>query len=78
MVAVRPLQVREVLAFDFNVEGMPKLNPSWHWEDQEEVVLACSSLVMMVKDKDSDLQVVQFLHFSVKEFLTAGQLVEPL
>ena len=78
--AVRPLRVKElaeVLAFDFNVEGIPKLNPSWRWEDQEEAVMsACSSLVMIVKDEDS--LVVQFSHFSVKEFLTANRLADPI
>jgi ankyrin repeat protein len=76
--AVRPLQVKElaeVLAFDFNAEGIPKLNVGWRWEDQEEAVMsACSSLVMIVKDGDS--RVVQFSHFSVKEFLTANRLAE--
>jgi ankyrin repeat protein len=78
--AVRPLRVEElaeVLAFDFNVEGIPKLNLSWRWEDQEAAVLsACSSLVVIVKDGDS--RIVQFSHFSVKEFLTANRLVEPI
>src|SRR5216684_2495471 len=82
VVAARPLQVEElaeVLAFDFSGEGMPKLNPSWRWEDQEEAVMsACSSLVTIVKDKESDSRVVQFSHFSVKEFLTADRLVEPM
>ena len=78
--AVRPLQVKElaeVLAFDFSVEGAPSLNPSWRWENQEEAVMsACSSLVVIVKDGDS--QIVQFSHFSVKEFLTANRLAEPI
>jgi hypothetical protein len=80
VVAVRPLRVEElaeVLAFDFNVGGTPKLNPGWRWEDQEEAVMsACSSLVTIVKDGDS--RVVQFSHFSVKEFLTADRLAEPM
>jgi ankyrin repeat protein len=80
VVAVRPLEVEElaeVLAFDFNMGGMPKLNPGWRWEDQEEAVMsACSSLVTIVKDGDS--RVVQFSHFSVKEFLTADRLAEPI
>ena len=80
VVAVRPLHVEElaeVLAFDFNAEGMPKLNPGWRWEDQEEAVMsACSSLVIIVKDGDS--RIVQFSHFSVKEFLTAHRLAEPI
>jgi ankyrin repeat protein len=82
VVAARPLQVEElaeVLAFDFSGEGMPKLNPSWRWEDQEEAVMStCSSLVTIVKDKDNDSRVVQFSHFSVKEFLTADRLAEPI
>ncbi|KAF8492386.1 hypothetical protein F5888DRAFT_911209 [Russula emetica] len=80
VVAVRPLRVEElaeVLAFDFNTGGMPKLNPGWRWEDQEEAVMsACSSLVTIVKDRNS--RVVQFSHFSVKEFLTADRLAEPI
>jgi hypothetical protein len=78
--AVRPLRVKElaeVLAVDFNANGIPKLNPGWRWEDQEEAIMsACSSLVMIVKDGDS--QIVQFSHFSVKEFLTANRLAEPV
>ena len=78
--AARPLRVEElaeVLAFDFDVEGIPKLNIGWRWEDQEEAVMsACSSLVIIVKDGDS--RVVQFSHFSVKEFLTANRLAEPI
>jgi Ankyrin repeats (many copies)/Ankyrin repeats (3 copies) len=77
-VAVRPLRVEElaeVLAVDFDSEGIQKLNPSWRWEDQEEAVMsACSSLVVVVKDSDS--RIVQFSHFSVKEYLTSDRLAE--
>jgi hypothetical protein len=80
VVAARPPEVKElaeVLAFDFDTGGMPKLNSGWRWEDQEEAVMsACSSLVTIVKDGDS--RVVQFSHFSVKEFLTADRLAEPI
>ena len=81
--ALRPLQVKElaeVLAVDFDAEGIPKLNPDWRWQDEEEAVIsACSSLVMIVNDKDDkDSQIVQFSHFSVKEFLTANRLAEPI
>ncbi|KAI9432201.1 hypothetical protein H4582DRAFT_1821458, partial [Lactarius indigo] len=79
-VAVRPLRVEElaeVLAIDFNARGGPKLNTDWRWEDNEEAVLsACSSLVAVVKDSDS--RVVQFSHFSVKEFLTSNRLASSL
>jgi ankyrin repeat protein len=78
--AVRPLKVEElaeVLAFDFDAEGIPKLNLDWRWEKQEEAIMsACSSLVIIVEDGDS--RIVQFSHFSVKEFLTASRLAKPV
>ena len=76
VVALRPLRVEElaeVLAFDLTAGGIPKLNADWRWEDQEEAVLsACSSLVSVIIDDGS--RVVQFSHFSVKEFLTSDRL----
>jgi len=78
VVAVRPLRVEElaeVLAVDFEVEGTPMLNPGWRWSDHQEAVLsACSSLVTIVKD--GDLRIVQFSHFSVKEYLTSNRLAD--
>jgi hypothetical protein len=78
--AVRPLRVEElaeVLAFDFNAEGIPKLNLAWRWEDQEEAVMsACSSLVIVVKGDEEDSRIVQFSHFSVKEYLMSSRLAE--
>ena len=75
-VALRPLRVEElaeVLAFDLTMAGSPKLNADWRWEDQEEAVLsACSSLVSVIIDDGS--RIVQFSHFSVKEFLTSNRL----
>ena len=78
VVAVRPLRVEElaeVLAIDFDdAEGIPKLNPNWRWEDQEQALLtACSSLIAIVVETDLS-RVVQFSHFSVKEFLTSQRL----
>jgi len=78
--AVRPLRVEElaeVLAFNFNAEGIPKLNLAWRWEDQEEAVMStCSSLVIVVKGDSEDSRIVQFAHFSVKEYLMSSRLAE--
>ena len=75
-VASRPLRVEElaeVLAFDLSPGGIPKLNTDWRWENQEEAVLsACSSLVSVIIKDGS--RIVQFSHFSVKEFLTSDRL----
>jgi Ankyrin repeats (3 copies)/Ankyrin repeat len=77
VVAIRPLRVEElaeVLAINFDgADGIPKLNPDWRWEDEEEALQAsCSSLIAIVNTGDS--RVVQFSHFSVKEFLTSPRL----
>ncbi|KAI0290287.1 hypothetical protein BC826DRAFT_1187375 [Russula brevipes] len=77
VVAIRPLRVEElaeVLAVEFDdAEGIPKLKPDWRWEDEEQALLtSCSSLIAIVNaDKQ---RVVQFSHFSVKEFLTSPRL----
>ena len=77
VVAVRTLRVSElaeVLAVDFDdYEGIPKLKPNWRWEDEEQALLSsCSSLIAIVESDES--RVVQFSHFSVKEFLTSARL----
>ena len=80
-VANRPLLVEElaeILAVEFDpAEGMARLNEDLRWEDQEQAVLsACSSLIAVVDLPDS--RVVQFSHFSVKEFLTSDRLAESM
>jgi ankyrin repeat protein len=79
-VAVRPLRVEELtelLAFDFPAEGkIPSLTADWRSENPEEDILSiCSSLITVVQNADS--RVVQFSHFSVKEFLTSPRLALP-
>ncbi|KAF8258090.1 hypothetical protein EI94DRAFT_1816112 [Lactarius quietus] len=80
-VAARPLRVEELaelLAFDFratNERGVPTLMGNWRWSDQEGAVLStCSSLIAIVRDGGS--RVVQFSHFSVKEYLTSPRLAQ--
>jgi ankyrin repeat protein len=79
VVSMRPLSVEElseVLAVDFGIDGdNPKLNPDWRWEDQGQALqAACSSLITIVDTYSS--RVVQFSHFSVKEFLTSRRLAD--
>ena len=77
-VAIRPLSVvelAEVLAFDLDAAEaeVPTFHAEWRWEDQEQAVLsACSSLISVVDGDDS--RVVQFSHFSVKEYLMSNRL----
>jgi hypothetical protein len=77
-VAMRPLRVwelAEILALDFGAEeGIPELKENWRWEDQQAAVLStCSSLIIVVDDRFGR-PVVQFSHFSVKEYLTSDRL----
>ncbi|KAH9052827.1 ankyrin repeat-containing domain protein [Lactarius vividus] len=79
-VAMRPLRVKElaeVLAFDLDgaKAEIPTFHAEWRWEDQEQAVLsACSSLISIVGGDSDHSRVVQFSHFSVKEYLTSERL----
>ncbi len=74
-VSVRPLRVEElaeILAVRFNAGALPQFNTGWRLGDAEEAVLsACSSLVTVINVNGS--RIVQFSHFSVKEFLTSDR-----
>ncbi|KAI0285510.1 hypothetical protein BC826DRAFT_1109310 [Russula brevipes] len=76
VVAARPLcveELAEIFAIDFDTDVAPSLKEGWRPEDPEEAVLsACSTLIAIIEDKDS--KIVQFSHFSVKEFLTSDRL----
>jgi ankyrin repeat protein len=77
-VASRPLRVRELadlLAFDFEAGSIPKFYKDWRLEDPADAVLStCSTLLAIVKYRG--FRVIQFSHFSVKEFLTSTRLAE--
>ncbi len=89
---LRVKELAEILAVDFDVaDGIPKLKTTWRWEDEEQALLSsCSSLIAIVNVdqhylepswdwdySDDDTRVVQFSHFSVKEFLTSPRLATP-
>ena len=84
-VAIRPLHVKElaeILLFDFDdIQGnIPKFHEDWrrNLKDPEEAVLStCSSLITVVDScafGGRVSRVVQFSHFSVKEFLISDRL----
>jgi ankyrin repeat protein len=77
-VVSRPLRVEELaecLAFDFNTGPIPKYRGDWRLEDPVEAVLStCSTLLALVNVDGS--QLIQFSHFSVKEFLTSSRFAE--
>ena len=76
--ASRPLRVEELaefLAFDFDTDSTPTLREDWREEDPAHAVRStCSSLLILV-DVDGS-SVIQFAHFSVKEYLTSKRLAE--
>jgi len=85
-VAVRPLRVEEladILSFDFETEPIPKFHEDWRFEDPIDAVLSTTSSLLAIVDDygyyyDDNLgsRVIQFSHFSVKEFLTSARLAE--
>jgi hypothetical protein len=76
MVSIRLLRVEElaeVLAIQFDGAEIPTFNPDWRPENPGETVTSvCSSLIDIVENGGH--QVVQFSHFSVKEYLTSERL----
>jgi ankyrin repeat protein len=77
-VASRPLYVEELadlLAFNFEAGSIPKFYEDWRLKKPADAVLStCSTLLTIVNDLGSP--VIQFSHFSVKEFLTSTRLAE--
>jgi hypothetical protein len=74
--ASRPLRVEELaefLALDFETGSTPTFLADWRPEDPENTVIStCSSLLAVVNEYGSP--VIQFAHFSVKEYLTSARL----
>jgi ankyrin repeat protein len=74
--SIRPLraeELAEILAIRFDTGPIPNYDVNWRPENPEEAVLsACSSLITVVNLDTS--RVVQFSHFSVKEYLTSERL----
>jgi len=80
-VSPRPLRVEEVaevfaINFDEEISGIPKFEPIWRDANAETAVLsACSTLITIVDGGDwwPRRKIVQFSHFSVKEYLTSDR-----
>ena len=76
--ASRPLRVEELaefLAFDFSTGSTPTFLDDWRSEDPAHTVLStCSSLLAIVDMYSSS--VIQFTHFSVKEYLMSKRLAK--
>ena len=74
--AIRPFRVEElaeILAIGFGPGVAPNLVEDWRPENPEEAVFsACSTLITIIDDEES--KIVQFSHFSVKEYLTSDRL----
>ena len=81
-VASRPLRVEElaeILAFDFKSGAIPKFHKDWRLKNPVEAILsACSTLlsVVNIETPHKTSRVVQFAHFTVKEFLTSRRFAE--
>ena len=78
VVARRPLRVEELaglLAFKSEEGQSLTFEESWRPESPRDMVLStCSSLIAVVNVDDSS--VIQFSHFSVKEYLTSNRIAK--
>jgi ankyrin repeat protein len=77
-VAFRPLRVAElaeILSFDFKTGSIPKFHEDLRLEDPVDAVLSTTSSLLAIVDVEGS-PVIQFSHFSVKEFLTSTRLAE--
>ena len=78
VVARRPLRVEELaefVAFKSGEGGKLTFEEDWRPEDPRDIVLSmCSSLIVIVEMDGSP--VIQFSHFSVKEYLTSTRIAE--
>ena len=67
------MELAELFAILPNTETIPGFDIGWRPEDPEEFILsACSTLVTVVNVCDE--KVVQFSHFSVREYLTSNRI----
>jgi ankyrin repeat protein len=77
--ASRPLLVSELaefLAFDFETGSTPIFLADWRPEDPTYTVLSVCSSLLAVVEPEGGSPVVQFAHFSVKEYLTSARLAK--
>ena len=69
-------ELAEFLAFDFEAGPTPTFLADWRPEDPTHTVLSVCSSLLAVVESDDGFPVVQFAHFSVKEYLTSAQLAK--
>jgi Ankyrin repeats (3 copies)/Ankyrin repeats (many copies) len=74
--AIRPLradELAEIFAIEFDEGTATSLMEDWRPDNPEEAILSpCSTLIAVIDDEGQ--KIVQFSHFSVKEFLTSDRL----
>jgi hypothetical protein len=77
--ASRPLRVEELaefLAFDFETGLTPTFLADWRPEDPENTVISTCSSLLVVVNVDGGSPIIQFAHFSVKEYLISARLLK--
>ncbi len=68
-------ELAQFLGFDLTTGRIPKFNEDWLLEDPVDAVLSTTSSLLTIVPVDGS-PVIQFSHFSVKEFLTSSRLAE--
>ena len=76
VMSIRPLHVKELSEL-FSIlpktDSTPDFNIGWLPEDPEEFILSTCTTLVSIVDLNGE-RVVQFSHFSVREYLTSGRI----
>jgi len=70
--SIRPLRVEElgeIFAVQFDATDTPSFNENFRAPDAEEAVMSAGTSLIAIVDQEGH-RIVQFSHFSVKEYLT--------
>ena len=76
VVSIRPLRVQELaelFAILLKADSAPEFNTDWRPDDPEEFILSTCTTLVSIVNVDCE-RVIQFSHFSVREYLTSGRI----
>ena len=73
--SVRPLQLQEVAeVVTINIQEDPRVNVEKRFQEPQDVLTMCSSLITYSGESLTDTKTVQLAHFSVKEYLLSTRI----
>lgn len=75
--SVQPLQLQEIAeVVTINVQEEPPMNVDKRFQEPQDVLTLCSSLITCSGESLRDTTTVQLAHFSVKEYLLSSRILQ--